>query len=173
MTWTARPHHRGGRQLALHRKRFRRERPGSWDLRWLPACSSTEISLAEWLQDDPDLVRPRAVLARRQRRGVGQWGRHWQSPRGGVWLSAAMPCSGQSVTAAGLLGLAFALELAQRLERHGVPVRGSSGPTICLSRGASWRGVAAAGPPRNAAAAGALRRRLERLQYGSSRYSPA
>ena len=140
MTWTARPHHRGGRQLALHRKRFRRERPGSWDLRWLPVCSSTEISLAEWLQDDPDLVRPRAVLARRQRRGVGQRGRHWQSPRGGVWLSAAMPCSGQSVTAAGLLGLAFALELAQRLERHGVPVR-IKWPNDLLVEGRKLAGV--------------------------------
>jgi len=140
MTWTARPHRRGGRQLALHRKRYRRERPGSWDLRWLPVCSSTEISLAEWLQDDPDLVRPRAVLARRQRRGVGQRGRHWQSPSGGVWLSAAMPCSGQSVTAAGLLGLALALELAQRLERHGVLVR-IKWPNDLLVEGRKLAGV--------------------------------
>ena len=123
MTWTARPHRRGGRQLALHRSRFRRERAGIWDLLWLPVCSSTEISLAEWLRDSPDLMRPRAVLARRQRRGVGQRGRHWQSPTGGVWLSAAMPWPGQSATAAGLLGLAVALELANRLERQGVPVR--------------------------------------------------
>ena len=123
MTWTARPHRCGGRQLALHDRRFRTDRLGTWNLRWLPVCSSTEISLAEWLQDEPNLVRPRAVVARRQRRGVGQRGRHWQSPTGGVWLSAAMPWPGQSVTAAGLLGLAVALELSNRLERQGVPVR--------------------------------------------------
>ena len=140
MTWTARPHRRGGRQLALHRNRFPRERAGIWDLRWLPVCSSTEISLAEWLRDSPDLMRPRAVLARRQRRGVGQRGRHWQSPSGGVWLSAAMPWSGQSVPAAGLFGLALALELAQRLERHGVPVR-IKWPNDLLVEGRKLAGV--------------------------------
>ena len=123
MTWTARPRRRGGRELALHRRRFRTEPLGTWNLRWLPVCSSTETCLAEWLQDAPDLVRPRAVVAGRQRRGIGQRGRPWQSPTGGVWLSAAMPWPGQSATAAGLLGLAVALELANRLERPGVPVR--------------------------------------------------
>ena len=51
-----------------------------------------------------------------------------------------MPCSGQSVTAAGLLGLAFALELAQRLERHGVPVR-IKWPNDLLVEGRKLAGV--------------------------------
>ena len=140
MTWTARPHRCGGRQLALHRRRFRTEHLGTWNLRWLPVCSSTEISLAEWLQDAPDLLRPRAVVAGRQRRGIGQRGRPWQSPTGGVWLSAAMPWPGQSVTAAGLLGLAVALELANRLERQGVPVQ-IKWPNDLLVEGRKLAGV--------------------------------
>ena len=140
MTWTARPHRWGGRQLALHHRRFRTERLGTWNLRWLPVCSSTETCLAEWLQDAPDLVRPRAVVAGRQRRGIGQRGRPWQSPTGGVWLSAAMPWPGQSVTAAGLLGLAVALELANRLERQGVPVR-IKWPNDLLVHGRKLAGV--------------------------------
>ena len=60
-----------------------------WRLRYLPLCASTELELSRWLKqgDEP----PLAVVARRQRYGVGQQGRHWQSPAGGLWLSAAIP----------------------------------------------------------------------------------
>ena len=60
-----------------------------WRLRFLPLCASTELELSRWLKqgDEP----PIAVVALRQRYGVGQQGRHWQSPAGGLWLSAAIP----------------------------------------------------------------------------------
>ena len=60
-----------------------------WRLRYLPLCASTELELSRWLKqgDEP----PLAVVARRQRHGVGQHGRQWQSPAGGLWLSAAIP----------------------------------------------------------------------------------
>ena len=120
-----RPGRRGGRQLALQRRLVAADRPECWDLRWLPVCSSTETVLEEWLRETPDLQlqRPRAVLARHQRHGIGQRGRVWSAPPGGIWLSAAMPWPDQARGGAGLIGLALALSLSQRLERHGVLVR--------------------------------------------------
>ncbi len=93
-----------------------------WRLRVLPVCASTEIELSRWLARTPwQGGVPRAVVARRQTHGQGQWGRRWQSPAGGVWLSAALPWSADH-GAPGLLGLAVALALAERLERQGLPV---------------------------------------------------
>ena len=66
---------------------------------------------------------PRAVIATHQRRGVGQWGRAWVSPPGGVWISAALPWTSPASGQAGLLGLALALSLVQRLERRGLSVQ--------------------------------------------------
>ena len=93
-----------------------------WRLRTLPVCASTETVLSDWLRDAPwQGTVPRAVVARRQTCGHGQWGRRWQSPPGGVWLSAALPWQGQQA-APGLLGLAAAVALAERLEMAGLPV---------------------------------------------------
>ena len=93
-----------------------------WQLRCLPVCASTELELTAWLAAQPwDGVMPRAVVARRQIRGQGQWGRPWQAPPGGVWVSAALPWSGPGV-AAGLFGLAVAVGLAERLEAAGLTV---------------------------------------------------
>ena len=60
-----------------------------WRLRYLPLCASTERDLSRCLQQGAQ--PPLAVVARRQRYGVGQHGRQWQSPAGGLWLSAAIP----------------------------------------------------------------------------------
>ena len=60
-----------------------------WRLRYLALCASTERELSRCLQQGAE--PPLAVVARRQRYGVGQHGRHWQSPAGGLWLSAAIP----------------------------------------------------------------------------------
>ena len=60
-----------------------------WRLRYLPLCASTERELSCCLQQGAE--PPLAVVARRQRYGVGQHGRQWQSPAGGLWLSAAIP----------------------------------------------------------------------------------
>lgn len=93
-----------------------------WQLRSVPVCSSTEQLLTHWLQTNPwSGSCPRAVTARRQICGVGQRGRHWHSPPGGVWLSAALPWSGHG-SAPALLGLAVALALAERLEGDGLNV---------------------------------------------------
>lgn len=99
------------------------QRPGlDWSLRWLPVCASTEPLLERWLAASEAgslgraaLLRPRAVIARRQRHGRGQLGRLWQSPAGGVWLSAALPWPAEPGAAASL-SLAVAEGLARQLE---------------------------------------------------------
>lgn len=111
---------RGGAVLA--RQRHRCAIP-PWRLRLLAVCASTELELAQWLQRTPwDGQQPRAVIARRQTRAHGQWGRTWQAPAGGVWISAALPWP-SAQAAPGLMGLAVALALTQRLEHEGLPVR--------------------------------------------------
>lgn len=62
------------------------------------------------------------VVARCQRFGRGQQGRAWQSPPGGLWLSAAFPWPADPAAAAAP-PLALALALAIELERLGVAGR--------------------------------------------------
>jgi BirA family transcriptional regulator, biotin operon repressor / biotin---[acetyl-CoA-carboxylase] ligase len=69
------------------------------------------------------------VIAAQQSAGRGQWGRQWQSPCGGLYLSLAMVTAtqlqnGQPVLAAetGLLTLSSAWGLATCLRAQGVPV---------------------------------------------------
>ena len=94
-----------------------------WSILHVPVCSSTEELLGAWLRDQPSLMGPRAVIATHQRRGVGQWGRAWVSPPGGVWISAALPWRSQGSGQAGLLGLALALSVVHRLEQQGLSVQ--------------------------------------------------
>ncbi len=65
---------------------------------------------------------PRAVFAGRQNYGYGQKGRFWDSPRGGVWTSAALIWP-QLQSSASIFGLTVAVALAERLELKGIPIR--------------------------------------------------
>ena len=116
---------RGGAPVLVQHRRLSPSTAAFWDVRWVPVCSSTEILLKKWLLQVPVVLHPRVVMARQQRWGVGQRGRVWQAPKGGAWLSAALPVvrGGHSSTGAGLMGLAVALALAERLEKVSVPVR--------------------------------------------------
>lgn len=106
--------------------------PLTWRLRQLPICASTETELDRWLgrlqlcDGDPPL--PLAVIADRQRFGRGQQGRIWSSPRGGVWLSAALPWPADPNRAAAL-GLAAAVGLARELQ---VLLEGRSDARVAL-----------------------------------------
>ncbi len=96
-----------------------------WQLKSLAVCASTETELERWLARKPPpdtLAVPRLVLARRQCFGHGQQGRRWESPAGGVWVSAALPwpADPQRVAAP---GLAVALALADALIARGAAVR--------------------------------------------------
>jgi BirA family biotin operon repressor/biotin-[acetyl-CoA-carboxylase] ligase len=93
------------------------DQPLAWRLRVLPVCASTELELERWLLAGAE--PPLALLAQQQRHGHGQQGRVWQSPPGGVWLSAAIPWPEQPAAAASL-ALAAAVGIALQLEALGL-----------------------------------------------------
>lgn len=103
--------------------------PLSWQLRRLPVCASTEVELCRWLDQRqvdrrslPGDGLALAVVARHQRFGVGQQGRAWVSPPGGLWLSAALPWPASPLGKAPL-ALAAAVGLALQLEALGLRPR--------------------------------------------------
>ena len=111
---------RGGAQLL---RDLRRSGDSHWRLRQLQVCTSTEIELVRWLEFQAwSGDQPRAVVASHQTQSHGQHGRVWLAPRGGVWLSAALPWP-HPIRATGLFGLVVALALTEQLESQGVPVR--------------------------------------------------
>jgi BirA family biotin operon repressor/biotin-[acetyl-CoA-carboxylase] ligase len=96
-----------------------------WQVRQLAVCNSSEDALDGWLRTlgpEAQMIlqsRSLAVVADQQRQGRGQRGRVWQSPPGGLWLSAAMAwpagaaepgCGTAPLTLAAALGLALQLE---------------------------------------------------------------
>lgn len=118
-----------------------------WQLHTLPVCASTERELERWLAQRTSgaslrLECPLLVLARRQRFGHGQYGRIWQSPPGGVWLSAALPWASLEPQAAAP-GLAVAVGLLHQLEALGLECR-LKWPNDLLLQGkdGQWRKLA-------------------------------
>ena len=96
----------------------------SWRLRWKPICASTEIEISNWVADKPVMKdQPKAIFASSQKYGQGQHGRSWYSPKGGVWVSAAINIEGSKIINSELFGLAVALALVERIERIGVNVK--------------------------------------------------
>ena len=64
----------------------------NWTLIYKYKCSSTEIELNQYLKKyEIKNLNPIAIISRKQAQGVGQRGRKWISPQGGIWLSAAYP----------------------------------------------------------------------------------
>jgi len=64
----------------------------NWKLIYKYKCSSTEIELNKYLKKNViKNFHPIAIFSRKQAQGVGQNGRSWISPQGGIWLSAAYP----------------------------------------------------------------------------------
>jgi len=96
----------------------------SWLLKRKHICASTEIELSNWIAEKPvSKNQPKAIFAFCQRFGQGQFGRNWHSPKGGVWVSAAIKREGSLQNNSELYGLAVALALAERIERIGVNVK--------------------------------------------------
>ncbi len=94
-----------------------------WHLRLKRVCASTEIDLSRWLEEKPFFYGiSRAVLADRQTFGRGQHDRVWESPIGGVWLSAAIPFD-IPIKSSGLFGLAVAVSVANTFQKSSVPVK--------------------------------------------------
>jgi len=104
--------------------KFKKPSPISWRLIWKPICASTEIELSNWISEEPvvkDL--PKAIFASSQKYGQGQLGRHWHSPKGGVWVSAAINRKDCNTNNSALYGLAVALSMVETFERIGVDVK--------------------------------------------------
>ena len=107
-------------------------------MRRFAVCASTERQLERWLRSRERERRPLpgalagglaggpagglAVVAGHQRFGQGQRGRPWNSPVGGLWLSAAMPWPTALADSASL-SLAVAVGLALQLEALGALVQ--------------------------------------------------
>ena len=66
---------------------------------------------------------PKAIFASSQNYGQGQLGRIWHSPKGGVWVSAAINRESSNTNHSELYGLAVALAMVERIERIGVNVK--------------------------------------------------
>jgi len=107
-------------------------------VRRFAVCASTERELERWLlsREKERLPLPGAlagglaggpagglaVVAAHQRFGHGQRGRPWDSPVGGLWLSAAMPWP-TALPDSASLPLAVAVGLALQLEALGALVQ--------------------------------------------------
>jgi BirA family transcriptional regulator, biotin operon repressor / biotin---[acetyl-CoA-carboxylase] ligase len=86
---------------------------------WFESLASTNQTLWQLMAQHPQ--EGTVVMAREQQAGKGQWGRQWQSPPGGLYLSIAlMPCL--SVEQGSQLTLCSAWGIATALRQQGVPV---------------------------------------------------
>lgn len=64
----------------------------NWRLIYKSHCKSTEYELSKYLSSNAIKQNmPIAIISKEQIAGIGQHGRKWISPRGGIWLSAAYP----------------------------------------------------------------------------------
>ena len=98
--------------------------PRSWRLMLKPICASTEIELSNLIAEKPvKKNQPIAYFSYCQRFARGQAGRIWHSPKGGVWVSAAIKRDGPCGNNSQLYGLAVALALVERFEQIGVTVK--------------------------------------------------
>ena len=96
----------------------------SWRLIWKPICASTEIELSNWIAQKPvGKNLPKAIFASSQKYGQGQFGRNWHSPKGGVWVSAAINRKHCNTNNSALYGLAVALAMVERFELIGIDVK--------------------------------------------------
>ena len=78
-------------QTAFYYKKIHGLSP-NWQLKYKLKCKSTEYELSNWLKNSHlKINQPIAFIAKEQFLGFGQKSRHWLSPRGGIWLSAAYP----------------------------------------------------------------------------------
>ena len=104
--------------------KLRQPSKSSWSLIWKPICASTEIELSNWIAAKPlGKNHQKAIFASSQKYGQGQLGRNWHSPKGGVWVSAAINREDLNINNSELYGLAVALAMVERFERIGVDVK--------------------------------------------------
>lgn len=87
---------------------------------WLSHTDSTSRALAAMVADGA--ASGTVVIAGRQTAGRGQWGRRWQSPPGGLYLSLAL-VPNLALNRSPYLTLASAWGVATSLNNLGIPAR--------------------------------------------------
>ncbi len=95
----------------------------NWTLIYKYKCSSTEIELNKYLRkNDLRKFHPIAIFSREQSKGVGQNGRKWISPKGGIWLSAAYPIFSNDFSA-DIFPISIAFFLCEMFYRKSIEVK--------------------------------------------------
>ena len=90
------------------------------DIQILETVSSTNQTLWELLQTD--ITSTPVVIATQQTAGRGQWGRQWQSTRGGLYLSMGMNFNSVNILPPQLT-MATAWGIATQLQEYNIPVQ--------------------------------------------------
>ncbi len=85
-----------------------------------PSLASTNQTLWELLAQGA--TAGTVVISEEQTAGRGQWGRYWESSRGGLYLSMAVFPDWEA-SQSGELTIATAWGIATVLQNHGVPLR--------------------------------------------------
>ena len=94
----------------------------SWNLRYKLKCKNTEYELTNWLQNSEiKRYKPIAIVAKEQLAGIGQNSKHWFSPRGGIWLSAAYPIFSTKFSSE-IFSLSVAIKLCEMFKVESIKV---------------------------------------------------
>ena len=93
-----------------------------WKIQYKLKCCSTENEISKWL-DNSEIKKnkPIAIVAREQFAGFGQNARTWISPKGGIWLSAAIPIFSKKFSSE-IFSLSLGIKLCEMLREENVNV---------------------------------------------------
>ena len=91
------------------------ENPPTIPVEQLDSIDSTSLEARRRLASGP-LRGPRALVAARQTGGVGRFGRRWESPAGGLWMTVIWPLQGPIGPRIEGLGLRLGLACVRAIE---------------------------------------------------------
>ncbi len=91
------------------------ENPPIIPIELLETIDSTSLEARRRLASGP-LRGPRALVAARQTGGVGRFGRRWESPAGGLWMTVIWPLQGPIGPRIEGMGLRLGLACARAIE---------------------------------------------------------
>ena len=94
-----------------------------WNLIYKLKCLTTESELDKYLQKFGLKNNiPVAIIAKEQKAGIGQYGRKWISPAGGIWLSAAYPILSKDFNSQ-IFPMSMAFKLCEMLIDESIDVK--------------------------------------------------
>ena len=93
-----------------------------WRLQYIIKCKSTENELSKWLKNEEiQINKPLAIIAREQFGSFGQNSRKWVSPRGGIWISAAYPIFSSEFSTE-IFSLSLGIKLCEIFRKENIKV---------------------------------------------------